>query len=142
MKRRFPVLEHQPDIDSTMPTTRTVAFPGGRKISIMTSGGCIRVVMAISLGVSTRAVSIFPSMLDSLRCPIFIPMLIGALLSMLVSMLVSMFVSMFISVLRLKAERSHAGHRDGAERKYHGPHGILHDANLYLYNLGSRYCAF
>jgi hypothetical protein len=123
-----------------MPTTRVVAVPGCRKKSIMASGGCIRVVMTISIGVSARAASIFASMLDSFRCPIFVPMLIGALFSMLVSMLigallsmlVSMLVSMFISVLRLKIERRQAGHRDCAERKYHGPHGILHDANLFL----------
>jgi hypothetical protein len=119
-----------------MPTTRVVAVPGCRKKSIMASGGCIRVVMTISIGVSARAASIFASMLDSFRCPIFVPMLIGALFSMLVSMLIgallSMLVSMFISVLRLKIERRQAGHRDCAERKYHGPHGILHDANLFL----------
>ncbi|MEA3107147.1 MAG: hypothetical protein QOI88_1752 [Gammaproteobacteria bacterium] len=137
---RLRALEHQPDIDSTMPPTRMVAVPGCRKKPIMASSGCIRVVMTISIGVSTRTVSILASMLDSFRCPIFFPMLIGALLSMLVSML----VSMFISVLRLNIERRQAGHRDCAERKYHGPHGILHDANLYLgmYDLGNRYCAF
>jgi hypothetical protein len=48
------------------------------------------------------------------------------------SIFISMLVSMFISVLRLKTERRQAGHRDGAERKYHGPHGMLHDANLGL----------
>jgi hypothetical protein len=123
-----------------MPTTRVVAVPGCRKKSIMTSGGCIRVVMTVSIGVSTRAVSIFASMLDSFRCPIFTPMLIGALLSMLVSML----DSMFISVLRLKIERRQAGDRDYAERKYHGPHGMLHNANLFfrMYDLDIRYCAF
>jgi hypothetical protein len=119
-----------------MPTTRMVAVPGCRKKPIMASSGCIRVVMTISIGVSTRAVSIFASMLDSFRCPIFFPMLFGALLSML--------VSMFVSVLRLKIKRRQAGHRDCAERKYHGPHGILHDANLYLgmYDFSNRYCAF
>jgi hypothetical protein len=105
---RFPLLEHQPDIDSTMPTTRMVAVPGCRKKSIMASGGCIRVVMTISIWVSTRAVSIFASMLDSFRCSIFFLMLIGALLSMLVSMFI-------LAVLRLKAERSHTAHREYAK---------------------------
>jgi hypothetical protein len=119
-----------------MPPTRVVTVPGRRKKSIMAAGGCIRVVMTISIGVSARAVSNFASMLDSFRCAIFVPMLIGALLSML--------VSMFISVLRLKIERHEAGHRDCAERKYHGPHGILQDANLFsgMYESSNRYCAF
>lgn len=91
-----------------MPTTRTAAVPSGSKISIMTSGGCIRVVMTIAVGVSARAVSIFSSVLVSLGCSIIVPMLVRTLLSM--------FVSMFVlAVLRLKAERSHAAHREYAK---------------------------
>jgi hypothetical protein len=93
-----------------MPTTRTIAVPGRRKISIMASGGCVRVVMAISIGVSARTVSILASVLVSFRRTVFVPMLVGALLSM--------FVSMFIlAVLRLKVERSQSGHRKCAEGK-------------------------
>ena len=104
----LPLLEHQPDVDSTMPTTRTVAVPSGRKVSIMTSGGCVRVVMTISVGVSARTVSFFASVLVSLGCSIIVPMLVWALLSM--------FVSMFVlAVLRLKAERSHAAHCEYAK---------------------------
>jgi hypothetical protein len=66
--------------------------------------------MTISIGVSTRAVSIFASVLVSFGCSIFVPMLIGALLAMLVSMFI-------LAVLRLKAEWGEGGHRKRAERK-------------------------
>jgi hypothetical protein len=59
----------------------------------------------------------------SLGCPGFVLMLIGALLAMLVSMFIW-------AVLPVKAEWGQPGDRKCAERKYHGPHGILHDANL------------
>jgi hypothetical protein len=105
-----------------MPATRMIAVPGGRKESVMTPRGRIRVVMTISIWVSAWLVSIFASVLVPCGCsifasvlvpcgcPIFVPMLIGALLVMLVSMFI-------LPVLRVKAEWSQAGHGERAENK-------------------------
>jgi mannitol-specific phosphotransferase system IIBC component len=110
-----------------VPATGAIALPCRRKKAVVASGGCVRVVMTISLRISARLVaipaSVLISMLVSLRRSVFGLMLIGTLLAMLVSMFIR-------AVLRVKAEWSQAGHRNCAERKYHGPHGILHDANL------------
>lgn len=81
--------------------------------------------MAISIGVSTRTVSIFATVFVLLGGrPIFVPMLVGALLSMFV-----------LAVLRRKIERCQASHRDCAEGKHHRPQRMLHEANLFVRNV-------
>jgi VanZ family protein len=86
-----------------MPATRAIAVSGCRKKSVMAASGRVRVVMTISICVSAWVVSIFASVFVSYRRPSFVPMLIRALLAMLVSMFI-------LAVLRVKAERSQAGH--------------------------------
>ena len=83
--------------------------------------------MTVSISARLVAIpaSVLISMLVSLGRPVLVLMLIGTLLAMLVSMFIW-------AVLRVKAERSQAGHRKCAERKYHGPQEILHDANLFF----------
>ena len=93
-----------------MPAARMTAVLRGREKSIMAPSGCVRVVMTIAIGVSTRTVAHFAPMLVSCGCPILVPMLIRALLVMLVSMFI-------LAVLRVKAERSQAGHRKCADGK-------------------------
>jgi hypothetical protein len=93
-----------------VPATSTVSIPRCRKKSIVASGGCVRVIVSISIGVAARRISSFASVLVSFGCSIFAPLLVGPLLSM--------FVSMFVlAVLRVKAQRSQAGHRKRAQGK-------------------------
>jgi len=99
-----------------------VSIPRRRKKSIVASGGCVRVIMSISIGVSALTVSIFALMLVSCGCSIFALMFVSCGCSifalMLVGPLLSMFVFMFVlAVLRVKAEWSQAGHRKCAEGK-------------------------
>jgi hypothetical protein len=115
----YPLLERQPNVNSTVPATGTASVPGRRKKSIMASGGCVRVVMTISIGISAWAVAIFTSVLVSFGCPIFVPMLIRALLAMLVSMFI-------LAVLRVKAQWSQANDRKCAEGQYNGFQVMLH----------------
>jgi hypothetical protein len=89
-----------------VPATGTVSIPRRRKKSIVASGGCVRVIMSISIWVSALTVSIFASVLVSYGRSIFAPMLVGPLLSMFV-----------LAVLRVKVEWSQAGHRKCAEGK-------------------------
>ena len=52
------LLEYQPNVDSTAPATGAVSVAGRRKKSIVTAGGGVRVVMTISIRISTRPVAI------------------------------------------------------------------------------------
>jgi hypothetical protein len=104
------ILEHQPNVDSTMLPARVTAVLRARKKSVMAPSGCVRVVMTISISVSAGVVPIFASVLVSYRCPILVPMLIRALLALVISMFI-------LTILRRKAEWGQADHRKRAEGK-------------------------
>ena len=108
--REKSILEHQPNVDSTMLPTRVTAVFRGRKKSVMASSGCVRMVMTISIGVSAGVVSIFASVLVPYGRPILVRMLIRALLALLIPMFI-------LAILRIKAEWGQAGHRKCAEGK-------------------------
>jgi hypothetical protein len=104
------ILEHQPNVDSTMLPARMTAVPGGRKESIVAPSRCVRVIMTISISASAWVVPIFASVLVPSGCPIFVRMLIRALLALLISMFI-------LAVLRMKAEWGQTGNRKCAEGK-------------------------
>jgi hypothetical protein len=96
--------EDQPNVDAAMLATRTAAVPGRRKKSILTSRRCVRVVMAISIGISAMLVAVFDSVLVSRGRLMFVTMLIRALLALLVSMFI-------LAVLGVEVQGRQSGDR-------------------------------